>query len=123
MPSTVAIAGSSLTTRGSGTVSVKLDCKGSQNCTGTLTLQATRKTRARRASRLVTIGRASFLIAAGKTANLTIHLSGTGRTLLSASHGRLTVRLVIRQAHAAGIEVRIVHLIEKLSHSHRKRKK
>ena len=123
--STVAITGLSLTTQGNGTVNVKLDCKGSQTCTGTLTLQALRsasKKHAKKASRRVTIGRASFLIAAGKTANLTIQLNRPGRALLSAGHGRLTVRLVITQARAAGTEVRIAHLVEQLSHSHRKRK-
>jgi hypothetical protein len=125
-PSTLALAAASLTTQSTGAVSVKLDCVGSQSCTGKLTLQAARaakKKRGRKATGLITIGRASFSIAAGKTANVTIHLNGSGRALLTAGHGRLTAHLLIVQAGAAGIQTRTVHLVEKPAHSRGKRKR
>lgn len=125
-PSTLSLAGASLTTQSNGAATVKLTCAGSQPCTGKLTLQAARaakKKRGRKAARLITIGLASFSVAAGKTASVTIHLNASGRALLTAGHGRLTAHLLIAHEGAIGIEARTVHLVEKVAHNRGKRKK
>ena len=124
-PSTVSLAGASLTTQSNGAVTVKLACAGGQSCSGKLTLQVTqaKKKRGRKAAHAVTIGVASFSIAAGQTASVTIHLNGAGRALLGAGHGRLTAQLEITQAGSAGTATKTVHLVEKVSRGGGKRKK
>jgi trypsin len=125
-PSTLSVAGTSLTTQRSGAVSVKLVCTGGQPCSGKLTLQvaqAAKKKRGRKAAHTITIGTASFAIAAGKTASVTIHLNNSGRALLSAGHGRLTAQLEIAQSASNKTTVKTVHLLAKLSHGHGKHKK
>ena len=54
----------------------------------------------------VTIGRAIFDLRAGASATISVSLSTHGRLLLSRTHGRLTVTILLN-----GTEVRRVHLI------------
>jgi hypothetical protein len=73
-----------------GTAAIELRCIGSGPCRGTLTLSAAlgertrgkhRKARAL-ASRALTLGHARFSIAAGKSAEIRVHLSGSGAAML-----------------------------------------
>jgi len=109
-----------------GAATVKLACVGGTSCSGKLTLQVkqfAKRKRGRRASRNITIGTASYAIAAGATANVTIRLNGTGRALLSADHGRLVATLQIAESGSGKVETKTVHLLEKASHAHKKRRK
>jgi hypothetical protein len=107
-----------------GTTIVKLGCKGGEACSGKLTLSATQgvKKRGRKTTHAVTIGSGSFSIAAGNTAGVAIDLNSAGRALLKTGHGRLTARLEIEET-SGETQARTVHLIEKSSHAHRKRRK
>jgi Trypsin len=117
-PPVVSLVGTTLTARHGRSVTIKLACEGSGSCSGKLALQAkqTKRRKGRETSRTVTIGVASFSIAAGKTTSVTLHFTGTGRVLVNAGHGRLTASLRITQAATGKTETQTVHLVEGASH-------
>jgi hypothetical protein len=113
-PSIVSLGAASLAAQSNGTLTVKLDCMGAQSCSGKLTLQVSQAAKRKRSKRTtpyaVTLGFANFSIAAGRTTNVTIHLNGSGRALLSAGHGRVTAHLRIAQTGSSGAVVETMRL-------------
>jgi hypothetical protein len=125
-PSILSLVTTDVAVEQNGAAAVKLACAGSTSCSGTLTLQvkqSAKRKRGRRAARNVTIGTASYTIAAGATTSVTVHLNGTGRALLSTDHGRLVATLQIAQSGSGKTEAKAVRLVEKVSHAHKKRRK
>jgi hypothetical protein len=88
----VSLAGTSIVVQSSGLALVKLDCKGSESCTGNLTLSAQEKGKKKHT---IVIGTAKFSVMTGKTATVKVKLDAAGRSLLSAARGRLTAHLAI----------------------------
>jgi hypothetical protein len=76
---------------------VKLDCTGTQTCSGTLKLTAQRSTLEgnEKRTRTVPIGTATFSIAPGKTSTIQLKLNATGRALLHSARGHLSATLTI----------------------------
>jgi subtilisin family serine protease len=94
--SAVAIAATTFTVKG-GRTTIKLRCIGSARCSSKLTLKVEIKTRHGGSVKTTveTIGKASFSLAAGSTASVTVKLNANGRALLSAAHGQLRALLTI----------------------------
>lgn len=110
-----ALASSTATVKGGNTATVKLTCTGAIPCSGKLTLTVKRKTRkAREAANTVTIGSGSFSIPPGKTGVIRVKLNATGRTLLSAAHGRLNATLTILTSSMtpATTQIKSVRLVQ-----------
>lgn len=93
----VSVVGSTITVKSSGGTAVKLTCTGNTTCVGKLTLTAkiTTKKGRKKHARVETIGTASFSIAPGATATVSVKLNGSGRTELSAAHGHLSATLAV----------------------------
>jgi hypothetical protein len=97
------LVGSRLTVSRTGHVSAELACSGNRSASGKLTLtvtkRVTRKAGGKSASskktktitQTITIASVSFTLAPNKTTTATLLLTKTGRALLSAGHGRLSV--------------------------------
>ncbi len=97
----VAIAGATLAVNGNGVALVKLSCAVSTGCRGTLTLSARSVSKimgAKKRTRTVTIGSASFSIAGDGVTVGRIKLDAPGLALLSTGHGRLEAHLVLVEA-------------------------
>ena len=99
----ISLLATSITVRPGGKARVRLQCRGQATCRGRLALIATRRVRVdgRTTLRNVRIGRASFAVAAGRTALVDMRLNAAGRGLLRAAHGRLRARLTISRLRAA----------------------
>lgn len=100
------LTGAMLTLRRGHAPSARLDCAANVACAGrlVLTVTATRGARAgRKRMRAVTIGTASFSIAAGETKVVKIALNAAGRRLLRGGHGRLGARVTIVGAMPSGV--------------------
>jgi hypothetical protein len=96
--SKVTLVGTSLAVQGDGTALVKLECGGTETCSGKLILSAktTSKTKGEKwRSRTIAIGAATFSIPAGKMVTAKIALNATGHVLLGAEHGRFAAGLAI----------------------------
>jgi hypothetical protein len=93
----VTIANASIGVQSDGMALVRLECGGSENCGGKLTLsgKTISNTKRKKVSRTVTIGAAKFSIAAGKTATVRIALGPAGRALLARAHERLAAHLTV----------------------------
>lgn len=90
--------GASLIVPSSGEVSTTLKCVGTSSCTGTeaLTVKSGARSRAARSKTKVTaIAKASYKVAAGKTAEIKLKLTPAGKKLLKKAHGKLKVTLTI----------------------------
>jgi hypothetical protein len=97
-PGGVSLTGATLLVQGDGTALVKLECSGSGTCAGKLALSAKTTSKAKgkkERSRAITIGTATFSIAAGGTTTVKIALNGAGRASLGTAHGRLAARLTV----------------------------
>jgi Trypsin len=124
--SRLSLAGGSIAVKGTGAL-VKLHCEGAATCTGKLVLTAKvaskskRKRRSHR-TRKVTIGTASFSIAAGATATVQLELNGVGRALLRTGHGRLGARLAI-ELESGRTQFENVRLVQKARRAHGHKRK
>lgn len=113
-PSTLSLAGTSLTTRRDGSVIIKLECEGEELCSGELKLQAEQTFKTKRGKRrvhFVAIGHVGFSVSPERTTDVTLRLSGLGLDMLRAAHGRLSARLQLAQASAGTTETVAVRLI------------
>jgi hypothetical protein len=103
-PGVVSLARVAVTLRvaPSGAVSITLPCTGQSACRGTAALTVASKgtTHAAAANKTITIGKARYAVAAGRTARVTLKLTGKGRTLLRRAHRRLKATLTITPAGA-----------------------
>jgi subtilisin family serine protease len=95
---------------------VKLRCVGAQPCSGTLTVavkQITRRRGRAPTTRLLTIGRAAFTLAAGQAKSIALTLDASGRALLRAAHKQLDAVLrILAPASGSGKTVsKSVHLL------------
>ncbi len=92
-----------ISVRGHHRAVLKLRRLGGGKCTGklSLTVRVRRWGHHRRGYRTQTIGRASFSIASGSTALVTVKLNAAGRRLLKAYHGRLRARVLILKSTPA----------------------
>jgi hypothetical protein len=99
-------AGGSMTVASNGTVPIKVTCP-SGTCTGTVQLQATVATTAKRHGKTIhksvklTIGSGSFSVAGGKTATVLVHLSSQARAQLARAH-KLSATLTITSRSKTG---------------------
>jgi hypothetical protein len=111
----VSVVGSTVAVKSTGATAVKLTCSGNTTCVGKLTLTAkvTAKKGKRKHAKTETIGTASFSIAPGATAMVSVKLSRSGPAQLSAAHGHLNATLVIlRTSPGPTITTsRTIHLI------------
>jgi hypothetical protein len=100
---------------------VKLDCTGSEDCHGKLTLiaKSTIKAKGKKKIKTVTIGAESFSISGDRTTTVKIDLDATGRALLTTGHGRLTAHLAILELEPGPKQTRSesVQLIQQKTHS------
>jgi hypothetical protein len=90
--------GTSLVVQSSGEVRTTLKCVGTSSCTGTeaLTVKSGATPRAARSkAKLTTIAKASYNVAAGKTAEIKLKLTPAGKKLMNKAHGKLKVTLTI----------------------------
>ena len=80
------LAGSSLKVSG-GSVKLKISCAASgASCSGSVTLTSAAAHASKAKQKALTLGAASFTIAAGKTQTVTVHLSAKARKLLASGH-------------------------------------
>lgn len=94
-------AGGTVAVERGHTVRVKLDCMGSDECTGRLILSVKTTSKAKggkKRSHTITIGTAKFAISAGDTTMVKVALNATGRGLLGKDHGRLAAHVAIVDA-------------------------
>ena len=103
-PGVVSLAqvASTLRVARSGAVSITLPCAGQSACRGTAALTATGggKARLAAAKKTITIAKARYTIAAGRSGHVTVKLTAKGRTLLRRAHGRLKATLTITPSGA-----------------------
>lgn len=93
----VALLATNISIGANGAGTVKLSCTGTATCRGKLTLMA--KVRAKgRHTRTVTLGGASFSIAAGATGTVTLKLNAAGRSQLKVGRGHLSAVLSIAKS-------------------------
>jgi hypothetical protein len=94
---TLSFAGRRIPVARDGYALVKVDCAGAASCLAKLTLKVKRTVRikGKRKLRTVTIGTAIISITAGKKVTAKIKLDATGRGLLNAARGRLSVELAL----------------------------
>ncbi len=91
-------SGSSLSVSSSGSLTVTITCPSGGSCSGSLTLQtasavaASSKKQSRK--KVLTLASGSFSLSGGSR-SVTLHLSSTGKALLSSSHGKLAAKLTI----------------------------
>lgn len=117
-PGHVTLSGTTFKIRARKDVLVKLACAGAGSCVGKLTLSAhetVTKKDGKKSSRTVTIGTATFSLAAGKTASVTVQLNATGRKLLTDAHGRLDAHLQVAEQAPGSTFTKQVHLVEEKS--------
>jgi hypothetical protein len=94
----VSLAGTAIEVQGDGVALVKLDCAGSESCTGKLALSATSRAKGKRQkSRTITIGTDEFLVADGATNIAHVKLDAAGRKLLANARQHLAARLEIQK--------------------------
>jgi hypothetical protein len=116
--SELTLVGARIVVHSDGVALVKLECSGTESCSGKLTLSIKTAVKARerkKRSQNFTIGTAKFSIAAEDTTTVKIKLNGAGRGLLHTAHGRLTAHLVILEL-APGPEstqAKIVQLVQR----------
>jgi hypothetical protein len=116
----VTLADAGITVQSNRIALVTLDCQGSEDCTGRLTLSAktTSKTKGKKKrSSVVTIGTAQFSIGNGKTSIVKIDLNTRGRTTLKADHRSLSAQLVISELNTQETLSEDVRLTEQAVHS------
>jgi FG-GAP repeat len=100
-----------------GRAAVRLRSTGMGRCTGKVTLsiaQRARETSAKRARiHKVTIGGSGFALVAGRNGTVRLKLTRTGRSLLRAGHGKLTVSLRLQRSTPAPAQARsaTAHLV------------
>ena len=125
----ISLTDTMLRVRSGRTVFVRLECLGKDACHGNLTITA--RSRAKKAhpasdsrprelalARRVTIGAAAFSIAGYEAKTARINLNPTGRSLLSAGHGRLSPILEILELAPgpSSTQMTAVHLIRERPH-------
>ena len=95
--SRVALDGGAITVQSSGKAAVKLTCRGTETCSGklTLTVKTMRGKREHRHSKTTMIGTGTFSIPEGETTTVKLTLNAAGRALLSAAHGHLSATLTV----------------------------
>jgi hypothetical protein len=97
----VALAGTTLTVKGDGGALVKLECRGSETCSGKLTLTAKiattvkGKTKGKKRALTVTIGTASFSVPGDEAKTVQVELDAAARAALSSARGRLSASLAV----------------------------
>jgi hypothetical protein len=107
---------------------VKLHCTAPGGCGGTLGLSAQSATKAKRGGprlHTVSLGSASFTIAAGDTATVKIKLSAVARALVHSAHGHLPARLRLIEVATGREATRVenVHILEAAGAKAGKRKR
>jgi hypothetical protein len=114
-PGHVGLDETTVTVRSHTVALPRLVCEGKESCEGVLTLSVHESARGKdgkRISRVVTVGSATFSIASGKVASVTIHLTAAGRALLIRDHGRLEANLRIVENAPRSTVIKKVHLVE-----------
>jgi len=133
----VSLADTGVTVQGAGVVLVKLECRGSETCSGKLTLSAKIPATSKRAAKgekrrswattTSTIGSASFSVAGDEAKTLQVKLDAAARAALSSDHGRLSASLAILELapNPANIQTATVQLAQQKTRAkaHGKRKK
>lgn len=113
----VRLASSRLSVDRTGRTAVRLRSTGTGRCAGKVTLSIVRQVRkgsAKRARiRKVTIGGSGFTLVAGHNGTVRLKLTRTGRALLRAGHGKLTVSLRLQRSTPAPAQARsaTAHLV------------
>jgi PKD repeat protein len=111
----IALLTTNISIGANGAGQVRLSCTGNATCSGKLTLTVKVKGKNRR-THTVTLGGASFSIAAGTTGAVTLKLTAAGRSRLRAARGHLSAVLSIAKSAPApaSAQTRGVHLKPKL---------
>ncbi len=127
----VSLADTQITVQSNRIARVKLECVGSTDCSGKLTLTArvtvkakgTHTTTKRKVTiRTTTIGAVSFSIAGDETTAVNIKLDTTGRAALSTNHGHLSASLALLElAPTANTRTRAVQLVQQKAHGRAKK--
>lgn len=128
----MSLLGTQIAVLSNGVAPVKLECAGSDGCSGKLSLTAKLivKARGRRktakrgaATRAVTIGTASFSIANDEPTAVSIKLDVAGRAALRADHGRLSASLALLELAlgAANTQTKAVQLVQRSARGRKKR--
>jgi hypothetical protein len=94
--SAVRVVGTDVATNGRGVAKVKLACKGTARCLGSVTLTGKLGSTGKGHSKQDILGTAHFSLKAGATATIDVKLSARARSVLSFEHGSLRAVLSIR---------------------------
>ena len=110
----VSLDGTAITVTSSGKATIKLTCTGNATCDGKLTLTVKAKGKGKKKAKTENIGTGTFSVPAGKTVTVTLTLTATGRTLLSAAHGKLAATLAILKSSPSpsNTQTHSVHLAQ-----------
>jgi hypothetical protein len=122
----VSLAATDVMVQGAGVALVKLECRGSETCSGKLTLsakvpatskgaaKAKGKKRRSRTSTTATIGTASFSVAGDEVKTVRVELDAVARAALSTDRGRLSAGLAILELapNPANIQTATVQLVQ-----------
>jgi hypothetical protein len=116
----LALAGTTVPVQAAGVAQVKLECRGSETCSGKLTLSAkiaaTAKGKNRQRSRTATIGTASFSVSGDEAKTVEIKLDAAARTALNSDRGRLSASLALLELapNPANTQTASVDLVQHL---------
>ena len=122
----VSLADAGVTVQGAGVALLKLECRGSETCSGKLTLsakipatsksaaKAKGKKRRSQTSTTATIGTASFSVAGDEVKTVQVKLDAAARMALSSDRGRLSASLAVLELapNPANIQTATVHLVQ-----------
>jgi PKD repeat protein len=95
LPYSFGLPATSLTASSSGAISLKVDCLGKSNCSGTVTLRTASAVIAGHKKSVLTLASGSFSAAGGQIKVVTLHLSSKARALLQRSHLLRTLATVV----------------------------
>jgi hypothetical protein len=95
---TVSLVSRAITVRRNGRAAVKLSCRGTVKCAGSLKLTIkTRSRKKRHRGKTEIIAISKFAVAPTTTATIELKLNAAGRSLLKAAHGRLSASLTVTE--------------------------
>lgn len=111
----VLLTATNIKVKSSGTALVELECLGTANCHGKLTLTAksTVKAKGKKRTRTTTIGAVNYSIPGDEAKTVKVKLDVAGRSLLGTGHGHLSARLTILELapNAAQTQSKSVRLL------------
>ncbi len=98
----VSLVSRAITVQRNGRAAVKLSCKGTVKCAGSLKLTTkTRPRKRRHPGKTEIIATSKFAVAPDTTATIELKLNAAGRSLLKAAHGRLDASLTVVETSPA----------------------